>query len=56
MGSSVKLNGLEKKSVSASIPLPLAAWMKLKGLTIEQHAYVVCEGAVDSRRRVDVLK
>jgi hypothetical protein len=56
MGNSVKLNGLEKKSVSASIPMPLAAWMQLKGMTIDQHAYVVCDGAVDSRRRVDFLK
>lgn len=56
IGNSVKLNGLEKKSVSASIPMPLAAWMKLKGMTIDQHAYVVCDGAVDSRRRVDFLK
>ena len=50
------LNAKAKATVNVAIPIPAAMRRAISGVVIEQRAYVVASGAIDSRRRLDTLK
>ena len=50
------LTPYESRSIQVSIPVPQATRAALSGVVLDQRAYIVSDGAVDSRRRVDKLK